>query len=74
MPGYCYYSAWKNEEGVTRYSDRYTAYYIITDGNKLSKRTWNSISESNLTKIHSGEIISMLCLDVDEDGFEREIM
>lgn len=74
ISGYSWYGAWKNEEGVIRYSDRHTAYYVIVDGNKLSKKTWNAISGSNPTTIYASDIVSRLGLDVDEEGFEREVM
>lgn len=71
---YSYYGVWKNEQGVIRYSDRHNAYYIITDGNKLSKKLWSAISDSNPTVICSGDLVFTLGLDVDEDGFEKETM
>lgn len=67
------YREWRNENGIIRYSDRYTAYYVIIDGNKISKRGRRSIP-SNCNIIYSSDIASELGLDVDENGFERELM
>ena len=72
--GYRYYREWRNENGIIRYSERYTAYYVIIDGNKISKRAGRSISMSNYNTIHSSNIAFELGLDVDENGFEREFM
>ena len=71
--GYRYYGEWRNENGVIRYSDMHTAYYVIIDGNKISKRGRRSIP-SNCNIIYSSDIASELGLDVDENGFEREFM
>ena len=71
--GYRYYREWRNENGIIRYSDIHTAYYVIIDGNKISKRGIRSIP-SNCTIIYSSDIASKLGLDVDENGFEREFM
>ena len=70
---YWYYREWRNENGVIRYSDMHTAYYVIIDGNKISKRGRRSIP-SNCNIIYSSNIASELGLDVDENGFERELM
>lgn len=71
--GYRYYGEWRNENGIIRYSDMHTAYYVIIDGNKISKRGIRSIP-SNCNIIYSSDIASELGLDVDENGFEREFM
>ena len=71
--GYRYYREWRNENGIIRYSDIHTAYYVIIDGNKISKRGIRSIP-SNCNIIYSSDIASELGLDVDENGFEREFM
>ena len=71
--GYRYYGEWRNENGIIRYSDIHTAYYVIIDGNKISKRGRRSIP-SNCNIIYSSNIASELGLDVDENGFEREFM
>ena len=71
--GYRYYGEWRNENGIIRYSDMHTAYYVIIDGNKISKRGRRSIP-SNCNIIYSSDIASELGLDVDENGFEREFM
>lgn len=71
--GYRYYGEWRNENGIIRYSDIHTAYYVIIDGNKISKRGRRSIP-SNCNIIYSSDIASELGLDVDENGFEREFM
>lgn len=71
--GYRYYREWRNENGIIRYSDMHTAYYVIIDGNKISKRGIRSIP-SNCNIIYSSDIASELGLDVDENGFEREFM
>lgn len=70
---YRYYGEWRNENGIIRYSDMHTAYYVIIDGNKISKRGIRSIP-SNCNIIYSSDIASKLGLDVDENGFEREFM
>ena len=71
---YRYYREWRNENGIIRYSDIHTAYYVIIDGNKISKRVGRSISMSNHNVIYSSDIASELGLDVDENGFEKEFM
>lgn len=71
--GYGCYREWRNENGIIRYSDMHTAYYVIIDGNKISKRGRRSIP-SNCNIIYSSDIASELGLDVDENGFEREFM
>ena len=71
---YWYYREWRNENGVIRYSSIHPAYYVIVDGNKISKRAWRSISMSNHSVVHSSDIAFELGLDVDENGFEREFM
>ena len=71
--GYGYYREWRNENGIIRYSDRYTAYYVIIDGNKISKKGRRAIP-SNCNIIYSSNIAFELGLDVDENGFEREFM
>lgn len=71
--GYRYYGEWRNENGIIRYSDIHTAYYVIIDGNKISKRGRRTIP-SNCNIIYSSDIASELGLDVDENGFEREFM
>ena len=71
--GYRYYREWRNENGIIRYSDIHTAYYVIIDGNKISKRGRRSIP-SNCNIIYSSDIAFELGLDVDENGFEREFM
>ena len=71
---YMYYREWRNENGIIRYSDIHTAYYVIIDGNKISKIAGRSISMSNHSVVHSGDIAFELGLDVDENGFEREFM
>ena len=73
VSGYRYYGEWRNENGIIRYSDMHTAYYVIIDGNKISKRGRRSIP-SNCNIIYSSDIASELGLDVDENGFEREFM
>ena len=70
---YGYYREWRNENGVIRYSSIHPAYYVIVDGNKISKRGRRSIP-SNCNIIYSSDIASKLGLDVDENGFEREFM
>lgn len=74
IPGYSYYGVWKNEEGIIRFSDRRNSYYAVTDGNKLTKKLWSVISDSNPTVICSSDLVSTLGLDVDEEGFEKETM
>ena len=64
---------WRNENGIIRYSDIHTAYYVIIDGNKISKIGRRSIP-SNCNIIYSSDIAFELGLDVDENGFEREFM
>ena len=70
---YWYCREWRNEDGVIRYSDIRASYYVIVDGNKISKRCRRSIP-SNCNIIYSSDIVSELGLDVDENGFEREFM
>lgn len=67
-------SVWKNENGVTRFSDRRSSFYVIVGGNKLSKKVWNAISDSNPTRICGENLFCALGLDVDEEGFEREAL
>ena len=71
--GYRYYGEWRNENGIIRYSDTHTAYYVIIDGNKISKKRRRAIP-SNCNIIYSSDIASELGLDVDENGFEREFI
>ena len=71
--GYWYYREWRNENGIIRYSDIHTAYYVIIDGNKISKKRRRAIP-SNCNIIYSSDIASELGLDVDENGFEREFI
>lgn len=68
-----YYREWRNENGVIRYSSIHSAYYVIVDGNKISKKGRRSIP-SNCNIIYSSDIASKLGLDVDENGFEKEFM
>ena len=70
---YWYWREWRNENGVIRYSNMCPAYYVIIDGNKISKKRRRAIP-SNCNIIYSSDIASELGLDVDENGFEREFM
>ena len=71
--GWGCYREWRNENGIIRYSDTHTAYYVIIDGNKISKKRRRAIP-SNCNIIYSSDIASELGLDVDENGFEREFI
>ena len=71
--GYRYYREWRNENGIIRYSDTHTAYYVIIDGNKKKKKRRRAIP-SNCNIIYSSNIASELGLQVEEKGFERKFM
>ena len=66
-------SIWENEDGIPRYNTR-GSYYILVDGNKLSKKHYSFIRDNNYPTTNISDIIKVVGLDVDEDGFEKEFL
>lgn len=68
-----WYYNYRNDRGIRRFETRNPSYYIIEDGCKLSKKVWPYVRDNHLTLIYMENLVSVLGLDVDEDGFEKEI-
>lgn len=66
-------SVWENEDSIPRYSTN-GSYYILVDGNKLSKKNYSFIRGTDYRAVSISDIIKELDLDVDEDGFEKEFL
>lgn len=66
-----WYNVWESEDGIPRYNSR-GSYYIVVDGNKLSKKNCSFIRGTDYRVVSISDIIKELNLDVDEDGFEKE--
>ena len=68
-----WYTVWKNENGVPRYTSC-GSYYILVDDNKLSQKHYSFIRDNNYPTTNISDIIKVVGLDVDEDGFEKEFL
>ena len=68
-----WYTVWKNEDGVPRYTSC-GSYYILVDDNKLSQKHYSFIRDNNYPTTNISDIIKVVGLDVDEDGFEKEFL